>query len=182
MSELKQTKSDRSYLGIGIACAVVIGITAVYAVTNRVVPAEERKPAQPQVATTAPTAPKGDKVSIAVPTAKGTDIEYPTQQVEVAATADKPLAAAKAFLKSRKAVPSSAEVRSVKISGGVATVDFNAAIQAGYGLDEESALIDGLLKTLGQFSDIKKVQFTMEGRPMETLGHSDLTAPMDVLR
>lgn len=63
-----------------------------------------------------------------------------------------------------------------------AMIDFNPAIQKGYGTIEEGNLIKALQMALGQFPDIKSFQLRIDGKVVDTLGNIDLTTPVDVIR
>ncbi len=77
-------------------------------------------------------------------------------------------------------IPAGADVASVKVNGGLAMVDFTPEIQKGYGSSEESELINGLLKGLAEFDQIQRAQFSVQGQPLESLGHLELLEPVDV--
>jgi len=68
------------------------------------------------------------------------------------------------------------------LQGHVAKVDFNSAIQKGYGTIEEGYLIKALQMALGQFPEISKFQIVVEGKAIDSLGNIDLSAPIDVIR
>jgi hypothetical protein len=77
-------------------------------------------------------------------------------------------------------IPAEADVASVKVNGGLAMVDFTPEIQKGYGSGEESELINSLLKGLAEFDQIQRAQFSVQGQPLESLGHLELLEPVDV--
>lgn len=76
--------------------------------------------------------------------------------------------------------PAGTHVRSVTVSGNVATVDLSNGVGAGTGSFQESAEFKGLVYTLTGISPINAVQITIEGRTVETLpgGHLELDAPL----
>lgn len=65
--------------------------------------------------------------------------------------------------------PKAADVVSVAVSNGVATVDWNAAVLEGSGGARVEALaIQSVVYTLTEFSSISKVRFTVEGKDRGT--------------
>ena len=70
----------------------------------------------------------------------------------------------------------------IDIQNGTAMVDFNPAIQKGYGTIEEGYVIKSLQMALGQFKNISKFQVIVEGKPIDSLGNIDLTTPVPVIR
>lgn len=74
--------------------------------------------------------------------------------------------------------PQNAKVKSVKVENGTATVDFNRALKTEFkgGSTGEELLVDSLVNTLTDFSEIKKVKILIEGKEIESLaGHMDLS-------
>ncbi len=72
--------------------------------------------------------------------------------------------------------------KAVLTERGELRLQFNNAFDRTYGSEEERALVDGILHSLGQFKEIVNVQFCIGDQPMETLGHIDLSTPQAVLR
>lgn len=70
----------------------------------------------------------------------------------------------------------------LEMKGHIALVDFNQAIDKGYGTIEEGNLIKALQMALGQFKGIDQFKIIVEGQPIESLGNIELTAPIDVIR
>ncbi len=70
----------------------------------------------------------------------------------------------------------------VDVKNRVALMDFNPALQKGYGSIEEGNLIKSLQMALGQFKEIDKFQIIIEGKPIDSLGNIDMSQPIDVLR
>ena len=78
-------------------------------------------------------------------------------------------------------IPKQAKLRSVKVAGGVAKVDFTQALQKNFvgGSTGEEMLVGSVVDTLTEFPDVKKVQILIEGKPIESLaGHMDLSEPI----
>jgi hypothetical protein len=70
----------------------------------------------------------------------------------------------------------------VDLHNGLATIDFSPEFGDTTGTMDEATILNGILTTLGQFSDIDKVQFRVNGKPMDSLGNIDLSTPQNVLR
>ena len=83
-------------------------------------------------------------------------------------------------LSSMSNIPSGARVNGVNLAGGLATVDFTPEIQKGYGSAEEAELINKLLGELAAYDQIQKATFSVNGQPLESLGHLELLEPVDV--
>src|SRR5262245_7944288 len=65
--------------------------------------------------------------------------------------------------------PHAATINSVTITGGVATVDWSAdVLDASVGAEAESLGIQSVVYTLTEFSTIKSVRFTVEGKDRGT--------------
>ena len=75
-----------------------------------------------------------------------------------------------------------AKALGIDLHNGIASVDFNQAFEESYGSMDEATLLQGIESVLGQFPDIDKVEFRIEGRTMQTTGNIDLTQPQDVIR
>ncbi len=77
--------------------------------------------------------------------------------------------------------PKKAKVKSVKVENGIATVDFSRELKTGFngGSTGEELLVDSLVNTLTDFSEIKKVKIIIEGKEIESLsGHMDLSTAL----
>jgi germination protein M len=80
-----------------------------------------------------------------------------------------------------KVVPAATKLRDVKIKNHVAYVDFSEDFVKGHwgGTAGEIITTSAIINTLTEFSDIKRVQFMVEGKNLETLtGHLDLREPL----
>ncbi len=87
------------------------------------------------------------------------------------------------YLDQIPSVPREARVTEVvKRENGLVELHFTPDLIAGYGSEEERTIIQGILKAAGQFEDVRQVQFMVEGQPLDSLGHLDLTVPLDVER
>ncbi|BDI32664.1 hypothetical protein CCAX7_47150 [Capsulimonas corticalis] len=82
-------------------------------------------------------------------------------------------------------LPAGSELRGVKIEDGLATVNFSAELKSNFhGSDtQEAQAVNSILKTLGQFPTISKVQILVDGSPVDSLGgHFEISDPLDVIR
>lgn len=79
-------------------------------------------------------------------------------------------------------IPKGTRLLGVTVKNGLATVDFSREFRDNFtgGSEEEGLLIGATLKTLGQFPEIKQVIFLVEGKPLDSLGHLDLSGPQSV--
>ena len=78
-------------------------------------------------------------------------------------------------------IPKQAKLKSVKVKGDVAYVDFSQDLVKQFtgGSTGEEMLVGSIVNTLTEFSEIKKVQLLVEGKEIETLaGHMDLSSPI----
>ena len=77
--------------------------------------------------------------------------------------------------------PSHAKVKSVTRDGDTAIVDFDSSVVKGFvgGSTGEEFLVNSVVDTLTEFSEIKQVKFLIDGQEIETLsGHMDLSEPI----
>jgi spore germination protein GerM len=80
-----------------------------------------------------------------------------------------------------KVVPSSVQVKDIRIKDHVAYVDFSESFVKEHwgGSAGEILTISAVINTLTEFSEIKRVQFLVEGKVLETLkGHLDTSDPL----
>jgi spore germination protein GerM len=80
-----------------------------------------------------------------------------------------------------KVMPEATKVRDIKIKDHVAYVDFTEAFVKDHwgGSAGEILTISAVINTLTEFPEVKRVQFMVDGRPLETLkGHLDLSEPL----
>jgi hypothetical protein len=71
---------------------------------------------------------------------------------------------------------------SASVQNRIATIDFTQEIENGMGSDQEGAFLNGLAVGLGQLPNVDKFQITVQGTPIEELGHVDVSEPQDVQR
>jgi spore germination protein GerM len=123
-----------------------------------------------------------DKVTVYKPRYDGDQLVFDKSQAKAAPKEDPKVFALNEFLKGLPMVPKGAKAKTVKVSNGTATVDFTAEFETTYGTEDEQTLLKGILTTLGQFEDVDKAVFMVEGRPLDSIGNVDLREPQPVMR
>ena len=74
-------------------------------------------------------------------------------------------------------------LRGVSINSGLATVDFSQSpVSETGGEDAQSAALNALAMTLGQFPEISTYQIEVKGRPVKAFGEFTADGPMEVIR
>lgn len=79
-------------------------------------------------------------------------------------------------------IPKGTRLLSFKVRKGLARVDLSREFVDNFsgGSEAEGLTIGSILRTLSQFKEIKQVEFFVAGKPLETLGHLELSGPQDV--
>lgn len=78
--------------------------------------------------------------------------------------------------------PRNANIRSVTVEGGLATVDLDGSIIKNMvgGSTGEEFLVGSIVDTLTNFPEVTQVKFLVDGKEIETLsGHMDLSTPLE---
>lgn len=101
---------------------------------------------------------------------------------EVPKGQDKYVFAINTYLESTKITSNDARVEKAELNGDTLTVTFSPAIMGGYGSEDESTLINGILLTAGQFEEVHKVVFKIGDQEIDSLGHVEIMNPMPVQR
>jgi len=74
-------------------------------------------------------------------------------------------------------------LRGISVDGGVATVDFSQSpVNETGGESGQSAAMNALALTLGQFPEISSYQINVKGQPVKAFGEFTADGPMDVIR
>lgn len=137
-----------------------------------VVPPPDRPAANPKTVTIYRVAPGKERARL-VPTV----VSVPPDEEPMAG-------ALNAMAKTKDSpLPPGTRARSVRVRHGVAFVDFNDAFQKNFpGGDEQEAItINAVLGTLAHFFGVDRVQITVEGQKIDSLGgNQDLTEPLPV--
>ncbi len=138
---------------------------------------KEEKKAQPQEFS----------INVYYPNADGTKLIAVKRKVKSTAAEDKYTAAVKSLMQGTKEksqtsiIPKQAKLRSVKVEGGVARVDFSQDLVKHFvgGSTGEEMLVGSIVNTLTEFPEVKQVQILIEGNSVETIaGHMDLSTPV----
>jgi spore germination protein GerM len=79
-------------------------------------------------------------------------------------------------------IPAGTHLLSVKVSDGLATVDFShSPVDETQGEDQQAQALEAIQRTLGQFADVSRIQILVAGQAPASLGQA-AGGPMDVLR
>lgn len=170
--------------------ALVGGAAATYvqSIQSSRISAEERRTERlpqhqdPKSASAAQTPKRGNEVEVVRPRDTGEEVVNERTKVQVPEGQDPMLFAVNSFLRDSKIAPEGAQAVKATLVRGELTLDFNTDFDRTYGSEDERVLVDGILRSLGQFKDVRNVRFTINGEQVETLGHLDLTTPQAVLR
>ncbi len=82
-------------------------------------------------------------------------------------------------------LPSGTRLESVGIAGGLATADFSRELQDNFhgGDTDEANAVNGILRALGQYPTVDRVQILVAGRTIESLGGMlVISKPLAVIR
>ncbi len=79
-------------------------------------------------------------------------------------------------------IPKGTKLLGVDVTDGLAKVDFSREFKANFagGSEAEGLIIQVIVRTMAQFDEVKKVQILVDGKPIDSLGHADLSEPLDV--
>lgn len=82
-------------------------------------------------------------------------------------------------------LPTGTKLLSIHIADGLATADFSHELRDNFtgGDSDEARTVNAVLRTLGQFPTVSRVQLLVEGKSLDSLGGLlDLSTPLPVLR
>jgi hypothetical protein len=158
-----------------IICSAVFGFAAMSVVNGglRQVPEEMSRESRETKKTTTEYTPKFDQKGDLKLEGKETSQDPKSKNSRVAVI--------NAYLAKIPAVPKDARLLDMRMEGSTALLTFSAAIEAGYGTEDEQALVNGILATLAQFPDVRQARFMVEGKPLSSLGNIDLSQPQEVV-
>ena len=125
------------------------------------------------------------KVAIYVLNPKATTEEALLMPREVSVTHPESPAkdAVTALLEARRSpLAPGVSLRGISVNGGVATLDFSQSPVKHGGEGAESASLNALAMTLGQFPEINQYQIKVQGQDVKTFGELTADGPMDVIR
>ena len=167
---------------IGIIILGCVGL-GIFLVVSRNQPPPPPKPPVTEAPVKPPT-----KVKVFLIAFEGNEAKLRPVEVEVPADEDPAEGALRLLIEQGdrddlvNPIPKGARLLSLEVKDGLATVDLSREFSDNFtgGSEDEALLIGAILRTLGQFPKIKKVQFKLEGEPLDTLGHLDFSGPQDV--
>ncbi len=119
-----------------------------------------------------------DSAEILIPRSSGGNLSFEKSTEKVPTGADPMVFAINRYLENTHFAKGHA--LSCTVVDGLAHIEFDPAFQSSYGSSDEETLLQGLSKTLGQFPEVKKMQFFINGSPVESIGNVDLSQPLDV--
>ena len=156
-------------------------------------PAENTQPAEnsPPVENPTVVSPVSQSQAISLkiyyPDDAGINLVGVNRTIEVKNDSEKYIAAVRLLMKNPEEkdltviFPKNAKINSVKVENGTAYVDFDKNITKSFvgGSTGEELLVNSVVKTLGEFSEVQQVRFLIDGAEIETLsGHMDLSEPI----
>lgn len=186
--------SKAGFLILVLLCAGAVFAVAKYVKGAHadVTPTAERRAKSPELEITrSSSAPwhhegqdqsPGGSVTVFAPTYKGENLAFSKSTATVPEGVDPKVFAVNEYLRVAKIAAPDARLLSVDVRGGIASLDFNDAMNQTFGSDDESTLLNGILQTMGQFPDVNSVLFFSQGKPIESFGNVDLTSPQAVIR
>jgi len=79
-------------------------------------------------------------------------------------------------------IPEGTRLLGFDLRNGLATINLSHEFIDNFrgGSTGEALVIGTILKTLGQFPEVRQVRILVEGKAIESLGHLDLSVPLDV--
>lgn len=168
---------------MGVWCAAGCGHHAPQNAVQTVTPPPNPLPAP---AETKPTlAPQKTGVIYTVSPSGGDDNNLVAHTVHLAHSQSPARDALQALIQAdHSPIPEGTTLRSIKVADGLATVDLSGEFQTHFhgSETEEAQTINSILRTLGQFASIERVQFLVDGKPIDALSQLPLSGPLDVIR
>lgn len=120
---------------------------------------------------------KETTVKVQKPTYEGDELQLHESTTKVHAGQNRYLAAINGFLGSSG---HAGKANSAKVEGDVLVVDLSKEYNEGLSSEDETTLVNGIIATAKQFPKVNKVRFLVNGEPVDTFGHLDLTQDMPV--
>lgn len=186
----KQTKASKAIvigmLALGLAG---VGALAIYVQGHAKAVTDQRADVEP-VMTKPIEAPKETTTKVATertvvltPVMKGMDLTFTQETKDVPQGEEPHVFAVNEYLHKIPAVPRDARLLAFELENRMAILSFNDKfVNAGFGSEDEKAVLDGIAATMGLDSAIDSVQIESDGRKVDTLGHADLSDPMPAIR
>lgn len=151
---------------------------------NTVAPTEQRSERLPehQEKKDRPAVKKDDVTVLKPNVSKEGDITFEKHTEKVPAGEDKYVYSINRFLQEGNLVGPAAKALSAKLNGDTLTIDFSPELLSGYSSTDEGTIVNGITTAAGQFPEVNKVQITVEGQPIDSLGHLELAQPLPIQR
>lgn len=130
---------------------------------------------------------KSMQITVYYPDQAGMSLIPVKREIKVTEESQKYLAAVNCLLDQpkeedlTKIFPKGAKIKSITLDKDTAVVDLDSGITKNFvgGSTGEEFLINSVVDTLTEFSEVKQVLFLIDGREVETLaGHMDLSEPI----
>ncbi len=126
-----------------------------------------------------PTVPSS--ATVLIPSSSGGNLTFDEKTEKVPDGSDPIVFAINRYLENTHFVPDNARAVGCNVKDGIAFISFTEGMQQKtYGSSDEATLLQGICKTLSHFPSIDKVQFEIEGKPMDPIGNVDISVPLDV--
>lgn len=186
MSKKNQNRNG-ALIGLLLVASLSVGALSVYAGRSPAnkVPAEARRTERLPEHQGDKSANKAKEGQVSVPQPeydKDGNRTFNNISRPVPAGQDKYQFALNTYLESTKITSNAARVTSASLQGDTLVVTFSPEIMGGYGSEDESTLINGLLLTAGQFDEVQKMVFKIGDDEIDSLGHVEIANPMPVQR
>lgn len=77
-------------------------------------------------------------------------------------------------------LPTGTQLLGARVQDGIATLNFSAHLRTQFsgGSAAETMLVYSVVNSLTTLSTVRAVRFEVDGAPLDTLGHLDLTGPV----
>lgn len=176
----KKTNKDRlpiMIIFVGAVVLAVFGYMAMQPKANKVAQNEQTTPTT-KIDVTVENDPTPKDVSVPKADWSSGELKFENSDIKIPPQEEPKRYLLNHYLADLSFVPSDARVKTVKVENGIAHVDFASSIFAGYGSEDEATLINGVMKTLQQFKDVKYVQILVDGEKIETLGNIEIQDPL----
>lgn len=182
MAKKKKQSRNLGLLVLALVGLAIVGGLTYYAANLPKMPAKPSEPLVESVNQPDQTNHPSEPVKVLKPAYKDGELTFSETTQNSGTGEAREVFAVNAFLKETKFLPSGARAESVAVKNGLAEVTFTKEFETTYGTEDEQTLVNGILKTLGQFKEIEKVAFKVDGHALDTLGSIDLSEPQPVIR
>lgn len=172
----------------GIFALLLVGAVGVYAVSAyikstpeaRDVPAGLLRAPSKQNALQPGTGSNKASTRVFTPKSSNGSLSFETASEAVPEGIDPRVFAVNRYLENTHITPAGARVLKVEVKDGLALFDCTEALDKTYGTADEMTLIQGLIKTLSQYPEVKRAQFFVSGKVIETWGNVDISQGLDI--